>query len=254
MTEAADEGEVMFRHILVAYDGSEGAEAALRVAIDLARRTEAELATLSVEEPPPRYAATIAEVEETKRAADAHFHQLTKHARDEALLDGVDLEAVVRQGHEVGAILDVVRERRVDLLVIGSQGHSRVFERIIGSTAQSVARLAPCSVWLRRPRGASAPRLAEIQRILVGLDGSPLGRLAFQAALDLAALTGGTVVGVTIREVPAVVRPEIVDWTGSSNSRPRPRSTRARRASPLCVSPARATRRRRPPRRCRASG
>jgi CBS-domain-containing membrane protein/nucleotide-binding universal stress UspA family protein len=204
----------MFRHVLVAYDGSDGAEAALRLAIDLARRTRAELATVSVEEPPPRYAETIAEVEETQRAAEAHFHQLTKHARDLALLDAVDLDPVIRQGHEVGVILDVVRERGVDLLVIGYQGHSRVFERIIGSTASSVARLAPCSVWLMRLAGASGPRLPEIQRILVGLDGSPLGRLAFQAALDLAALTGGTVVGVTIREVPAMRRPETVDWAG----------------------------------------
>src|SRR5947209_1398189 len=109
----------MFRRMLVAYDGSEGAEAALRVAIDLARRTEAELGTVSVEELPPRYAETIAEIDEAKRAADAHFHQLTKHARDQALLDGVDLEAVVRRGHEVEVILDVVRQQRVDLLVIG---------------------------------------------------------------------------------------------------------------------------------------
>jgi nucleotide-binding universal stress UspA family protein len=169
---------------------------------------------VSVEAPLPRYAETIGEVEEARQAADAHFHQLTKHARDRALLDGVDLEAVVRQGHEVQVILDVVRERRTDLLVLGYQGHSRVFERVMGSTAQSVARLAPCSVWLMRSRSPAAAGLAGLRRIVVGLDGSPLGRLAFQAALDLAALTGGTVVGVTVREVPAVVRPETVDWAG----------------------------------------
>jgi CBS domain-containing protein/nucleotide-binding universal stress UspA family protein len=204
----------MFRRMLVAYDGSESAEAALRLGTDLARHTGAELATVSVEAPLPRYAETIGEVEEAKRAADAHFHRLTKHARDVALLEGMDLEAIVRQGHEVSVILQVVREQRADLLVIGYQGHSRVFERIIGSTAQSVAQLAPCSVWLMRPRSPVAPGLAGLRRIAVGLDGSPLGRLAFRAALDLAALTGGTVVGVTVREVPAVIRPETVDWGG----------------------------------------
>jgi CBS domain-containing protein/nucleotide-binding universal stress UspA family protein len=203
----------MFRRMLVAYDGSEGAETALRVAIELARRTGAELATVSVEEAPLRYAETIAEVDEGRRAAETHFHQLAKHARDLALLDGVDLDPVLRQGHEVAAVLDVVRERRAELLVIGAQGHSRVFERVIGSTAQSLARLAPCSVWLVRPRGPSAPGLSGVRRIMVGLDGSPLGRLAFQAALDLAALTGATVIGATVREVPAV-RPETVDWAG----------------------------------------
>jgi CBS-domain-containing membrane protein len=38
------------------------------------------------------------------------------------------------------------------------------------------------------------------RRILVGLDGSPLGRLAFRTAVDFAILYGATVTGVTVRE------------------------------------------------------
>jgi CBS domain-containing protein len=203
----------MFRRILVAYDGSSGAEAALRMGIDLAKATGAELQTVSVEEHLPRYAATIGEVEEAREEIDAHFHTLTKHARDLALVDGVEIDAVVRQGHEVDTILAVVRDGKFDLLVIGDQGHSRILERLVGSTAHSLARLAPCSILLMRDRRVPARRLEGVERILVGLDGSPLGRLAFHTALDLAILSGGAVIGITVREVPAVTRPEAVDWT-----------------------------------------
>jgi CBS-domain-containing membrane protein len=203
----------MFRSILVAYDGSKGAEAALRMGIDLAKATRAELQTVSVEEHLPRYAATIGEVEAAREAIDAHFHDLTKHARDLALVEGLDIETVVRQGHEVESILAVVRERKADLLVLGDQGHSRIVERLVGSTAHSLARLAPCSILLMRDGRAPGRGLGGLKRLLVGLDGSPLGRLAFRTALDLAILSGGAVIGVTVREAPAGTRPEAVDWT-----------------------------------------
>jgi CBS-domain-containing membrane protein len=203
----------MFRSILVAYDGSKGAEAALRMGIDLAKATGAELQTVSVEEHLPRYAATIGEVEAAREAIDAHFHDLTKHARDLALVEGLDIETVIRQGHEVESILAVVRERKADLLVLGDQGHSRIVERLVGSTAHSLARLAPCSILLTRDGRAPGRGLGGLKRLLVGLDGSPLGRLAFRAALDLAILSGGAVIGVTVREAPAGTRPEAVDWT-----------------------------------------
>lgn len=192
----------MFRRILVAYDGSAGARSALRIGIDLAGHLAAEISSVSVEEPLPRYAATIGEVEAAKEEIDAHFHKLTKEARDlAALAGGVELETVIRRGHEVEVILEVARGGKFDLLLIGYQGHSRIFERIMGSTALNVARLAPCSVLIARPPRASGDGLGAFKRILVGLDGSPLGRLAFQAALDLARLSGGTVTGLTVREV-----------------------------------------------------
>jgi nucleotide-binding universal stress UspA family protein/CBS domain-containing protein len=201
----------MFARILVAYDGSRGAESALRMGIDLAKSLGAELETVSVQEHLPRYAATLGEVREAKEEIDAHFHQLTKQARDLALQAGVDLESVIRQGHEVEVILTVAREEKSDLLIMGHQGHSRIFERLIGSTAQSVARLAPCSVLLTRPRGATGEGLEHINRILVGIDGSPLGRLAFHTALNLAILSHGSVIGLTICEASPLARPETVD-------------------------------------------
>ncbi len=198
----------MFKRILVAYDGSESAKAALRIGIDLAKSLEPGLYSISVEEHLPRYAATISEVAGAKERIDEHFRALTKQARDVAALEEVGLEAVVRQGHEVAEILRFVREGRFDLLLLGAHGHSRVFERLIGSTALSITRAAPCSVLIVRSSRAAADGLEQIKRILVGLDGSPLGRLAFRTALDFAILCGAAVTGITVQEGAPAARAE----------------------------------------------
>jgi len=85
----------MFRKILVAYDGSDGAKAALRIGIGLAQALGAELESISVEEHLPHYAATIDEVQDAKERIDAYFRTLTKEARDQALLAGIELQTVI---------------------------------------------------------------------------------------------------------------------------------------------------------------
>jgi nucleotide-binding universal stress UspA family protein/CBS-domain-containing membrane protein len=198
----------MFKRILVAYDGSEGARAALALGIELARTGDAELSSVSVEEHLPRYAATISEVQGAKEQIDAHFRTLTKEARDAAALAGVELEALVRQGHEVQEILRAAREGKVALLILGAHGHSRVFQRVVGSTSLSVMRQAPCSVLIVRGRAVTGDGLGRIERIVVGLDGSPLGRVAFRTALDFSILCGASLLGVTVHEASPLARRE----------------------------------------------
>ncbi len=140
----------MFRRILVAYDGSEGARAALDQGIELARALSAELMSVSVEEHLPHYAASVSEVKAAKEQIDEYFRTLTKQARDRAAMSGVEMETVIRQGHEVETIVTMAQEGRFDLLILGYHGHSGIFGRIMGSTAQSIARLAPCSVMLAK--------------------------------------------------------------------------------------------------------
>jgi nucleotide-binding universal stress UspA family protein len=137
-----------FRKILVAYDGSEGSRRALQAGIDLARRLDAELYTISVMEHLPHYAATVGEVKEAQAEFEAFFRELTKRARDMAALHGVTLETIVKPGHEVETIVTYARDNGFDLLVIGFVGHSNIWGRIMGSTTQNISRLAPCSVMI----------------------------------------------------------------------------------------------------------
>ncbi len=140
----------MYKRILVAYDGSDGARAALKQGIALAEALDAELGCVLVEEHLPHYAASISEVKGAKEEIDTHFRALAKQARDLAALSGIDMETVVRQGHEVETIVTTAKDGHFELLVIGYHGHSAIFGRIMGSTAQSIVRLAPCSVLLAK--------------------------------------------------------------------------------------------------------
>jgi nucleotide-binding universal stress UspA family protein len=140
----------MFRKILAAYDGSDGAKTALRVGIELAKSLGVELHSISVEEHLPHYAATVGEVQDAKERVDEYFRILTKEARDQAALKGVELQTVIRQGHEVEMIVNYAKEGAFDLLLAGYHGHSRIFERVMGSTAQTIIRLSPCSVLLAK--------------------------------------------------------------------------------------------------------
>lgn len=136
----------MFHRILVALDGSEGAKKALRAAVDLAGRYEAELHSISVEEHLPHYAATVGEVVEAKQEAANFFRGVVAEAQSAAAASGVRLTSHVLPGHEVATIVQFAKEHRFDLLVIGFMGHSRIFERVWGGTSQNLARLSHCAV------------------------------------------------------------------------------------------------------------
>ena len=136
----------MFHKILVANDGSEGAKKAVQVAVDVAKRYDAELHQLSVEEHLPHYAATVGEVVEAKQEAAEYFRKVIKEAEFVALAQGVRLIAHVLPGHEVETIVTFAKDHGFDLLVLGFMGHSKVFGRIWGSTSQNLAKLSPCTV------------------------------------------------------------------------------------------------------------
>lgn len=136
----------MFRTILVGNDGSEGAKKALQAAIDLAKRYDAELHEICIEAHLPHYAATVGEVVEAKQEATDYFRRVTRNAELVAEAHGVRLTSHVLPGHEVKTIIQFVKDRSFDLLVIGFMGHSRVFDHIWGGTSQNLTRLASCSV------------------------------------------------------------------------------------------------------------
>ncbi len=136
----------MFKKILIANDGSDGAKHALQVAIDLAKKYNAELHSISVEEGIPHYAATIGEVEEFKKEANGYFQKINDETKEEVKKAGIDLHVKVQAGHEVETIVNYAKEGKFDLLIIGFMGHSKIFGRVWGSTSQNITKLSPCTV------------------------------------------------------------------------------------------------------------
>ncbi len=134
-----------YKRILDGLDGSEGSFKALEHAVELAKRYGAELHAISVEEV-PHYPGTVGEVVESKQAANGRYGQAMQRAKQMAKDQGVELQCHVLVGHEIKTIVEFVKECGFDLLVIGFMGHSRIYDRVMGSTCQGLVRLAGCSV------------------------------------------------------------------------------------------------------------
>jgi nucleotide-binding universal stress UspA family protein len=136
----------MFEQILVAHDGSDGAERAFESALEIAKQLQARLAMISVEEDLPRHAEIMQEITELKDTEDTYFGKLGLQSKRKAALKGVPLETIIATGHEVKTIVDAAREGRFDLLIVGYTGHSKIYDHLWGGTSQNLTRLAPCSV------------------------------------------------------------------------------------------------------------
>ena len=136
---------MVHKKILHGLDGSKGSFKALEEAIDLARMCGAELHTVSIEEV-PHYPGTVGEIIEAKQAANGKYGKAMQQAKDMAQKAGVELHCHVFTGHEVKTIAEFAQEKGFDLLVVGFMGHSALYDRVMGSTCQSLVRLAPCDV------------------------------------------------------------------------------------------------------------
>ena len=140
----------MFKKILLAYDGSEGAQRALTAGIALAQLHGAELWALAVEERLPRFSGTIDEVQEEKQFADEQSGKLLEAARAQAKESGVELKTRMRPGHPAQTIVQAAQEGNFDLILVGHSGLSGVWAKFLGTTAEKVSRHAPCSVLIVR--------------------------------------------------------------------------------------------------------
>lgn len=135
----------MFAKILHANDGSEHAFHAFSLALALAQQNKSDLHMVSVEEISylPEF---IEEVREETGTAARRFHSVIRRAQAMSEGAGVHLETHVLAGHPVRDIVELAGSLHVDLLVIGTTGHSQLYERMIGSRADRIVQLAPCPV------------------------------------------------------------------------------------------------------------
>jgi nucleotide-binding universal stress UspA family protein len=140
----------MFQRVLVAYDGSDGAKKALDAAVGVARRDSAELIGLAIEAHLPHYGATVGEVEEERRFEEQACAQLLEEASSYAAERGVAMQADIRAGHPAQEIVRAADDQGADLIVVGHSGHSGVWGRLLGGTAEKVSRHAACSVLIVR--------------------------------------------------------------------------------------------------------
>jgi len=161
--------------ILIAYDGSEGAESAIEdlMRAGLPRRAEAIVMTIAEELiPAPTsiggVATTFAKnlLEEEK---DSMSLARRARSRIQELFPGWEILAEAGIGSPGSEIIAKADEWRPDLIVVGSHGRTALGRLFFGSVSQKVVNEARCSVRIARGQTVE-PKVPA--RIIVGVDGS----------------------------------------------------------------------------------
>jgi CBS domain-containing protein len=137
-----------FTHILVPIDYEAAADAALRVAGNLARAAKGRLLVAHML-PLPVYTMTefpIAPID--GEWIRGEIERLRTHVREVLAADGdvPAFEIDVRVDAPAARILQLAAERRVDAIVMGTHGRKGLRHLVLGSVAAKIARLAPCPV------------------------------------------------------------------------------------------------------------
>jgi nucleotide-binding universal stress UspA family protein len=137
----------MFKHILVAIDGSTYSQNALPDAIEVAKKFESDVYVLHVSEHDRGRAAVFSvesPAEATKMVADA-----VKTVR-EAGISAKGQLADVAAGHVAKAIVEAAADNNIDLIVMGSRGLSDIGGLFLGSVTHKVMQLAAVPVLVHR--------------------------------------------------------------------------------------------------------
>ena len=135
----------MFKKILVAYDGTDTSEVALRRAAELAGQGHAELHVLGV----ARLVITAAAgVEISQSLFDAEREMRESALRDAVahLDERVSVHAAIREGNPPTQIAAHAREIGADLVVIGHSDKSLFARFFEGSTGAGLIRDLPCDL------------------------------------------------------------------------------------------------------------
>ncbi len=132
-----------WKSIVVATDGSRYSAAAADRAIAFAQSYGGALQILSVVDVPSEfYAEAPKAVEELVRKAKEYVAEV----RTKAASAGVQAETFVGEAEAHEAITNLAKDRKADLIVIGSHGRTGLRRLLMGSVAEKVIGYAPCPV------------------------------------------------------------------------------------------------------------
>jgi nucleotide-binding universal stress UspA family protein len=144
-----------FRRILVAVDGSDNAERASRVAVDIAERCESELVAfhavprVSHAFVPVRSATLFREYySDEEKAALRWIDKVMTLAKNKGVNARPDVRVAVPSVAE--AIVRYATKKNIDMIIIGTRGLGSFKKLLIGSVSSGVVAHAHCPVLVVR--------------------------------------------------------------------------------------------------------
>jgi nucleotide-binding universal stress UspA family protein len=183
--------------VLIGYDGSRAADAALDDLRKAGLPDDAETLVVSVAEiwmPPPKNGdgpeEYLAEVSpewierhrKLKQTAIKEIASLNRHAQEvlRKSFPGWKISAETTCCSPARLILKKAKEFQPDLIVVGSQGRNAVSRLFLGSVSDKILREAKCSVRVARELSSDD---SDNVRLIVAFDGTPGSQAAIDAVL-----------------------------------------------------------------------
>lgn len=135
--------------ILAAVDFSPLSRRVVAEALILARAVKGRIVILHAVKPPaivtelaPLMGEALQFTAEVERVARDHLRRWQKRLAER----GVTVETICQQGFPTGVILAHARKLKANCVVLGSHGHTAVYDLVVGSTASGVLKRAECPV------------------------------------------------------------------------------------------------------------
>jgi nucleotide-binding universal stress UspA family protein len=138
-----------YHSLLVPFDGSGSSKKALTRACELSKVDGAEVSVLYVI---PRYEEMMDffKTETIKKSLYQEAEKIVEGAKRIASALGVEIKAVVQEGHAGDKIVEIADTLKHDLIVVGTHGWSGMNRAIMGSTAERVIAYASCPILIAK--------------------------------------------------------------------------------------------------------
>jgi nucleotide-binding universal stress UspA family protein len=134
---------MVFRTIVLALDGSEGSRRAAPIAVELAKRDNARLVLVHVEEwiAAKGGAPLHANEEEIRNEIEQQAREMSEQGID-AEVKVVDIQI----GGPAHPIAEIAKQEDADLIVVGTRGHTATAGLLVGGVTQRLLHIAHRSV------------------------------------------------------------------------------------------------------------
>lgn len=139
---------------LVPVDFSPITDDVVDTAIDFARPFSGKVILVHIVQPPvvtSEFALPAEVLQEAMAAGDKAGREKLESIRQKFESLGIAAEAKVLQGPPSSLIVDEARRSGADFIIMGSHGHGKLYDLLVGSTASGVMKKAKCGVIILPP-------------------------------------------------------------------------------------------------------
>jgi nucleotide-binding universal stress UspA family protein len=135
--------------ILTPIDFSDASDSVIEASVQLATATQAELVLLHVVTPPivaSEYGLVMENVSEIISAAEKAATKRLQALVEKSSVGNLKVRSLQTVSTPSDSILATAKDEKPSYIVMGSHGHSALYDLLVGSTTHGVLNKAPCPV------------------------------------------------------------------------------------------------------------